>query len=244
MDESQLEPQYDVVPATGGLPERKFEQNKQHQGGELQSNKRLLPIAPDNTLGDASNLNSTRRLESEGDDELYELNTTFQGGQINDGYRFDVRVSTTTNNGAAGVAVDNYGGAYDNVGADGSGNSEGIVILSFDILTPLTADDDPLCLEIYTKDGSFEGYEFTPLAWTCLGSVSVLGEGQYEKTNVPICSFDPVYVGNGGGSHVVCIINSPMQQLHGGHHELHGVDSHEEMVISVPKRRPSFSNCR
>lgn len=114
------------------------------------------------------------RQQTTGSD-IYELITTYEGGWIQDGVMFDVR--------AAPIAGST---------ASTSDENEGLVVLAFDILTP--NKDEQVCVEIYTKQGTFEGHDTTQNSWTFLGSVSVLGQGKNKPTHIPIGSFDPTHI--------------------------------------------------
>eukprot|EP00970_Alexandrium_tamarense_P008684 scaffold1657_cov182-Alexandrium_tamarense.AAC.27 len=109
-----------------------------------------------------------------GAEDLNELATTYEGGWIQDGVMFDVRTVIPTSDANSTAATP---------------PSEGIVVLGLDILTPVV--NEPLCVEIYSKDGGFEGFDSQSSAWTFLGSVSVVGQGKDTPTRIPIGSFDP-----------------------------------------------------
>lgn len=108
-------------------------------------------------------LNKSLRINEE---DVYELSTTYEGGWVQDGIMFDVRITNST---------------------------EGISILGLDILTP--AAFQTLCVEIYSRMGSYEGYDNMASSWDFLGSVEVIGLGKDTPTIIPLGSFDPVYVG-------------------------------------------------
>lgn len=112
-----------------------------------------------------------------GAEDLNELATTYEGGWIQDGVMFDVRTVIPTSDANSTAATP---------------PSEGIVVLGLDILTPVV--NEPLCVEIYSKDGGFEGFDSQSSAWTFLGSVSVVGQGKDTPTRIPIGSFDPQYI--------------------------------------------------
>ena len=99
------------------------------------------------------------------DEELYELSTTYEGGWVQDGIMFDVSLSNST---------------------------QGISVLGLDVLTPVAFQS--LCVEIYSREGTYEGFDTDASAWDFLGSVSILGLGKDRPTNVPLGSFDPVYI--------------------------------------------------
>ena len=107
--------------------------------------------------------NKSLRINEE---DVYELATTYEGGWVQDGIMFDVRITNST---------------------------EGISILGLDILTP--AAFQTLCVEIYSRMGSYEGYDTMASSWDFLGSVEVIGLGKDTPTIIPLGSFDPVYVG-------------------------------------------------
>ena len=109
---------------------------------------------------------------------VYELVTTYEGGWIQDGVMFDVRT------------IPIYDG--DNTVNLADWNNRGIVVLGFDILTPLL--DEPVCIEIYTKEGTFEGHDTQSSSWKFLGSVSVEGQGKNRPTHIPVGSFDPTHI--------------------------------------------------
>ena len=107
------------------------------------------------------------RAAAQNDGIIREITTTTAGGWIQDGVMFDVEVST-----GAVVSED---------------MPDGITIMGLDILTQKV---DTVCVEIYSKSGSHEGFERDPLAWTFLGSVSVMGQGKDTLTRIPVGSFD------------------------------------------------------
>lgn len=119
----------------------------------------------------ATSINSPGHLRID-TNELFELATTYEGGWVQDGVMFDVRINNNSTSGAS--------------------NEQGIVVLGLDILTP--AAYETLCVEIYSKDGSYEGFDTVPSAWDFLGSVSIIGLGKYTPTTIPLGSFDPVYI--------------------------------------------------
>lgn len=98
--------------------------------------------------------------------DLYELSTTYEGGWVQDGIMFDVAVSNSTSS---------------------------IAVLGLDILTPVAFQT--LCVEIYSREGSYDGNDADPSAWEFLGSVNVLGLGKDTPTTIPLGSFDPVAIG-------------------------------------------------
>ncbi len=107
------------------------------------------------------------RAAAQNDGIIREITTTTAGGWIQDGVMFDVEVGTS-----AVVSED---------------MPDGITIMGMNILTQ---KEDTVCVEIYSKSGSHEGFERDPLAWTFLGSVSVMGQGKDTLTPIPLGSFD------------------------------------------------------
>ncbi|KAL7517831.1 hypothetical protein ACHAWX_002719 [Stephanocyclus meneghinianus] len=114
---------------------------------------------------DTANLGRLRIDES----SLHDLATTYEGGWVQDGIMFDVRVNSN----------------------DASA-SQGIVVLGLDILTP--ASFETVCVEIYSREGGYKGFDTVQSAWEFLGSVTVLGLGKDTPTIIPLGSFDPVYI--------------------------------------------------
>lgn len=102
-------------------------------------------------------------------EEILTTTTTTAGGWIQDGVMMDVGVTAGSN-------------------LDPSVNiPDGITVVGFDVVTP---SQEEVCVEIYSKSGSLEGFESDETAWTFLGSVSVKGQGKDALTPIPVGSFD------------------------------------------------------
>ncbi|KAL3799319.1 hypothetical protein ACHAW5_001256 [Stephanodiscus triporus] len=69
---------------------------------------------------------------------------------------------------------------------------DGITVVGLNILTPLR---ESLCVELYTKAGSFDDAAFDSEQWTFLGSFSLMGQGPSAPTSIPLGSFDPIQIG-------------------------------------------------
>lgn len=110
------------------------------------------------------------RAAAQNDGIIREITTTTAGGWLQDGVMFDVEVSA---GGDGSQVVD-------------STMPDGITIMGMNILTP---SEEPVCVEIYSKSGSHEGFESDSAAWTFLGSVSVMGRGRDTLTPIPVRSF-------------------------------------------------------
>ena len=127
----------------------------------------------DSTLHEITTTTAGGWLQDQNDSTLHEITTTTAGGWLQDGVMFDVEVTA---------------------GNESSSNADvpdGITITGMNFLTPA---EEKVCLEIYSKSGSHEGFEKDSAAWTFLGSVSVLGQGRDTLTPIPVGSFD---VGDG-----------------------------------------------
>jgi len=106
---------------------------------------------------------------------LHELTTTYEGGWIQDGVMFDVRVDPVD-----GLAPPPGGG--------------GISVRGLDVLTPSTGT---LCLEVYTRSGPYGDAPSDPDRWTFLGSFDLDGRGATTPTALPVGAFDPLPVAVG-----------------------------------------------
>ncbi|KAL7541361.1 hypothetical protein ACHAXR_011377 [Thalassiosira sp. AJA248-18] len=106
--------------------------------------------------------------------QVHTLDTTYAGGWIQDGVMFDVQTATANSN--------------------STGTPDGITIHGLNILTPSTT---PICIELYTKVGSFSTASSNPSAWTFLGSFSIVGQGSATPTSIPLGAFDPIVLGVG-----------------------------------------------
>mmetsp|Transcript_16737 Transcript_16737/g.26076 ORF Transcript_16737/g.26076 Transcript_16737/m.26076 type:complete len:886 (-) Transcript_16737:1612-4269(-) len=107
------------------------------------------------------------RAAAQNDGIIREITTTTAGGWIQDGVMFDV-------------------GANSSQVVDSADMPDGITIMGMNILTQ---KEETVCVEIYSKSGSHQGFETDPLAWTFLGSVSVIGQGKDTLTPLPVRSF-------------------------------------------------------
>ena len=112
------------------------------------------------------------RAAAQNDGIIREITTTTAGGWLQDGVMFDVEVSA--------------GGDNSQV-VDSTDMPDGITVMGMNILTP---KEEMVCVEIYSKSGSHEGFETDSAAWTFLGSVSVMGQGRDALTPIPVRSFD------------------------------------------------------
>lgn len=107
---------------------------------------------------------------AQNDGIIQEITTTTAGGWLQDGVMFDVEVSA---GGDGSQVVD-------------STLPDGITIMGMNILTTAV---ESVCVEIYSKSGSHQGFESDSAAWTFLGSVSVMGQGRNTLTPIPVRSF-------------------------------------------------------
>ena len=102
-------------------------------------------------------------------EETLELSTLFLGGSAQAGIMFDI-VSLTT-------------------------NTQGdLTITDVHLHTTSNSQDS---IEIWTKDGSFVGYEYDPESWYMVGCGEVIGAGYGEPTEVPSESMDWIWVAPG-----------------------------------------------
>ena len=82
-------------------------------------------------------------------EEILTTTTTTDGGWIQDGVMMDVGVTAGSN-------------------LDPSVNiPDGITVVGFDVVTP---SQEEVCVEIYSKSGSLEGFESDETAWTFLST--------------------------------------------------------------------------
>lgn len=86
-------------------------------------------------------------------------------------------------------------------------NTEGeyAVITGIDFHTNLQNDD--VNVVVYTKEGSYLGSEFTPGDWHMIANTSVVGQGYYKRTPIPI--EQQVSVVNGGTRAFYVSIDKP-----------------------------------
>ena len=110
---------------------------------------------------------------------VHELVTTYEGGWIQDGVMFDVKTVRTPIDISAAVGTT-------------TSTPDGITVIGLNILTPLR---ESLCVELYTKVGSFNDAAFDSEKWTFLGSFSLMGQGPSAPTSIPLGSFDPIKIG-------------------------------------------------
>ena len=114
------------------------------------------------------------------------LASTYAGGRIQDGVMFDVRTVLAAGDGS---------GASPAPGADsGLPPPDGITVRGLDLLTPRTTS---LCVELYTREGSFRDAADDPSAWDFLGSFRLEGMGPDAPTVVPDGAFAPLPIGRG-----------------------------------------------
>jgi hypothetical protein len=52
-------------------------------------------------------------------------------------------------------------------------------------------------LEIYTKPGTYDGFEYNPLAWMNIANCTISTQGSNETTPVPSDSFAPIFISAG-----------------------------------------------
>jgi hypothetical protein len=110
---------------------------------------------------------------------VHELVTTYEGGWIQDGVMFDVNTVRTPVDLSTAVNI-------------ASGTPDGITVVGLDILTPLR---ESLCVELYTKAGTFNDAAFDSDKWTFLGSFNLMGQGPSASTTIPLGSFEPITIG-------------------------------------------------
>jgi hypothetical protein len=110
---------------------------------------------------------------------IHELVTTYEGGWIQDGVMFDVNAVRTPLDLSGAVDI-------------ATSTPDGITVFGLDILTPLR---EGVCVELYTKAGSFNDAAFDPEKWTFLGSFNLMGMGPSAPTSIPLGSFEPVTIG-------------------------------------------------
>jgi len=113
---------------------------------------------------------------------VYELESTYIGGRVQDGVMFDIQTIETPPDGANTNT------------ASGTTTPNGITIHGLNILTPLTTT---FCVELYTKAGSFSAAAADESKWTYLGSFNIEGQGPNTPSTIPMGSFDPINVGMG-----------------------------------------------
>lgn len=105
---------------------------------------------------------------------LHELTTTYEGGWVQDGIMFDVRTDTVLLDSAIAVDIT-------------TSIPDGISVNGINFLTPV---EGMMCVELYTKAGTFEDGAFDQAQWTFLGSFSLMGQGPDSPTSIPPGSFD------------------------------------------------------
>jgi len=106
-------------------------------------------------------------------------------------------ISPTLNPSSANAETFDISTGYEG-SAYGNGNmftiltkSANIVITNFYIHTH---SDGIVSVEIYTRDGTFEGYERRPGAWNLLSAIEVQGQGAGKPTPLPSKSFEPIQI--------------------------------------------------
>jgi hypothetical protein len=110
---------------------------------------------------------------------VHELVTTYEGGWIQDGVMFDVNTVRTPLDLSDAVDI-------------ATSTPDGITVFGLDILTPLR---ESLCVELYTKAGSFNDAAFDSEKWIFLGSFNLMGQGPSAPTSIPLGSFEPITIG-------------------------------------------------
>jgi hypothetical protein len=113
---------------------------------------------------------------------LHDLTTTYEGGWLQDGIMFDVTTDTVPLD--LVYAVDMR-----------TSTPDGISVNGINFLTPVL--EETVCVELFTKAGTFEDGAFDSTKWTFLGSFSVMGQGPDAPTSIPPGSFDPIKIGLG-----------------------------------------------
>ena len=113
------------------------------------------------------------------EDTIRKVATTLHGGLKQSGCMFDVRVPEV----------------------EDGGPSEGLTVIAVEMSTFL---EDEICVEVYTKSGTYEGYEndviqdadgsWSSPKWRVLGAATVIGRGEKEPTHLPIGSLDKVFL--------------------------------------------------
>lgn len=108
--------------------------------------------------------------------------TTLHGGLKQSGCMFDIRVPSV----------------------EEGGPPEGITVIAIEISTALKEE---VCIEVYTKEGTYVGFEedvtqgedgsWSSPTWSILGASTVEGRGEREPTQLPIGHLDPVFVSPG-----------------------------------------------
>lgn len=114
---------------------------------------------------------------------IFKVATTLRGGVKQAGVMFDVHVPSE---------------------AEG-GPPEGLTVVGFEASTSST---DSVCFEVYSKNGTYDGFEldaqtnangtWSSKTWESLGASTVTGQGAELPTNIPIGALDPVFVEAGG----------------------------------------------
>eukprot|EP00571_Detonula_confervacea_P008575 CAMPEP_0172316222 /NCGR_PEP_ID=MMETSP1058-20130122/27532_1 /TAXON_ID=83371 /ORGANISM="Detonula confervacea, Strain CCMP 353" /LENGTH=1060 /DNA_ID=CAMNT_0013030487 /DNA_START=50 /DNA_END=3232 /DNA_ORIENTATION=+ len=127
------------------------------------------------TEGPTSSTIAPTTLES----TIKKVATTLHGGLKQAGFMFDVRVPTI---------------------AEG-GPPDGLTIIALETSTFLTEE---VCIEVYSKSGTYEGFEqdvvqaedgsWSSPTWGILGAATVAGQGEKNPTHLPIGALDPVYL--------------------------------------------------
>jgi len=84
------------------------------------------------------------------------------------------------------------------------GPVEGVTVIAIEMSTFL---EEEICVEVYTKTGTYEGFEedvvqnddgsWSSPTWSILGASTVIGKGEKMPTHLPIGGLDPVYVAPG-----------------------------------------------
>ena len=141
----------------------------------------VIPTAAPVTQGPSSAPTSASPTTMES--TIYKVATTLRGGVKQAGVMFDVHVPSE---------------------AEG-GPPEGLTVIGFEASTSLT---DTVCFEVYSKNGTYEGFELAAQTnangtwfsntWDSLGASTVAGQGAGLPTNIPIGALDPVFVEAGG----------------------------------------------
>ena len=123
--------------------------------------------------------------------------TTLHGGLKQSGMMFDIKVPSE---------------------AEG-GPSNGLTVIGYETSTFLTEE---ICIEVYTKSGTYQGFEndvtqnddgtWTSPTWSILGATTVVGAGELEPTTIPIGTLDPIYIPSGSTQAFYVTMNVPEQR--------------------------------
>jgi hypothetical protein len=74
------------------------------------------------------------------------------------------------------------------------GPEGGVTVLSMEMSTSSTEE---ICVEVYSKKGTYVGSEENASDWTMLGAVTTTGQGAGVSTRLPLGTLDPVHIAPG-----------------------------------------------